>query len=117
MYFFSATLVLKLKLFFPRPSYLLMRCITCISAKIRSYLNSSESAMCQIASLSHHPVTHVSTLPVSQLACQVSHDPLLLCCCFVLREFRTAGDEMQSHGFFVALVGCEKEHKHVLIAP
>ena len=57
-----------------------------------SYLYSGvKPALRQIASLSHHPVTFVSTFPVSQLACQVSHDPLLLCCCFVLRESRTAG--------------------------
>lgn len=56
-------------------------------------------ALCQIASLSHHPVTLVSTLPVSQLACEVSHDPLLLCCCFVLRESRTAGMRYSLMGF------------------
>lgn len=41
----------------------------------------------------------MSTFPVSQLASQDSHDPLLLCCCFVLRDCITAGEEMQSHGF------------------
>lgn len=41
----------------------------------------------------------MSTLPVSQLACQVSHDPLLLCCCFVLRESRTAGMRCCLMGF------------------
>lgn len=55
-------------------------------------------APCQIASLSHHPVTLVSTLPVSQLACQVSHDPLLRCCCFV-EGIWDSWDETQSHGF------------------
>lgn len=43
---------------------------------------STAPAPCLIASLSHHPVTLVSTLPVSQLARRLSHDPLLRCCCF-----------------------------------
>lgn len=68
-------------------------------AKI-SYLNSEvKSALCPIASLSQHPVTLVSPLPVSQLACQVSHDPLLLCLCFVLSESRTAGTSRGLTGF------------------
>lgn len=58
-----------------------------------------EPALCQIVSLSHHPVTLVSTLPVSQLVCQVSHDPLLLCCCFVLGESPTAGIRVGLMGF------------------
>lgn len=52
----------------------------------------------QISSL-HHPVTLMSTLPVSQLAGQDSHDPLLLCCCFVLRESRPAGTRRCLVGF------------------
>lgn len=48
---------------------------------------SAAPGACQIASLSHHPVTLVSTLPVSQLARQVSHDPLLWCCCEVFFFF------------------------------
>lgn len=53
----------------------------------------------QISSLHHHPVTLMSALPVSQLAGQDSHDPLLLCRCFVLRESRTAGTRRRLVGF------------------
>lgn len=64
-------------------------------AKI-TYLSLSElkgqaCVLHQIASLSHPLLGPVSPLPVSQLACQVSHDPLLLYCSSVLRGFRTAG--------------------------
>lgn len=71
-------------------------------------------ALCQIASLSHHPVTLVSTLPVSQLACEVSHDPLLLCCCFVLRESRTAGMRYSLMGFSCH-VSMWKKREHKLV--
>ena len=84
--------------------------------KLSELIKQVKPALCQIASLSHHPVTLVSTLPVSQLACQVSHDPLLLCCCFVLRESRTAGMRRSLMGFSCRCSMWEKEHKHVFIS-